>query len=283
MTSINDYSAEIEKIQELIKTADAVLIGAGAGLSTAAGFIYGGKYFLDNFADIHEKYGYTDMYSAGFHNFYSSEEKWGYWARFIYLQRYKEGAKPLYKELLNLVKYKNYFVLTTNVDHQFQLAGFDKNRLFYTQGDYGLFQCSVPCHNKTYDNETHVKKMLATIKDGLIPSELIPKCPVCGKEMTTNLRADDKFVEDEGWHKAAANYSDFIEKNKDKKLLLLELGVGWNTPAIIKYPFIRMAYQLKNARYVCINKGDNYLPEEIKDKSIVIDDDIAKVITELGR
>ena len=283
MTSINDYSAEIEKIKELIKNADAVLIGAGAGLSTAAGFIYGGKYFLDNFADIHEKYGYTDMYSAGFHDFYTSEEKWGYWARFIYLQRYKEGAKPLYKQLLNLVKDKNYFVLTTNVDHQFQLAGFDKNRLFYTQGDYGLFQCSVPCHNRTYDNETQVKEMLAAIRDGHIPSELIPKCPVCGKEMTTNLRADDKFVEDEGWHKAAANYSDFVEKNKDKKLLLLELGVGWNTPAIIKYPFIRMAHQLKNARYVCINKGDNYIPTEIADKSTVLDEDIAKVISDLGK
>lgn len=278
MTSTNNYSAEIEKIKELIKTADAVLIGAGAGLSTAAGFIYGGKYFLDNFADIHEKYGYTDMYSAGFHNFYSSEEKWGYWARFIYLQRYKEGAKPLYKQLLNLVKDKNYFVLTTNVDHQFQLAGFDKNRLFYTQGDYGLFQCSVPCHNKTYDNEKIVKEMLENLKRGLIPTDLVPKCPVCGKEMTMNLRADDKFVEDEGWHRAAANYSDFIEKNKDKKLLLLELGVGWNTPAVIKYPFMRMAYQFKNARYICINKGENYIPEEIKNKSIVIDDDIATLI-----
>lgn len=278
MTSTNNYSAEIEKIKELIKNADAILIGAGAGLSTAAGFIYGGKYFLDNFADIHEKYGYTDMYAAGFHNFYSSEEKWGYWARFIYLQRYKEGAKPLYRQLLNLVKDKNYFVLTTNVDHQFQLAGFDKNRLFYTQGDFGLFQCSVPCHNKTYDNEKIVKEMLENLKGGLIPTDLVPKCPVCGKEMTMNLRADDKFVEDEGWHRAAANYSDFIEKNKDKKLLLLELGVGWNTPAVIKYPFMRMAYQFKNARYICINKGENYIPEEIKNKSIVIDDDIATLI-----
>jgi len=278
MIFTNNYSNEIEKIKELIKSSDAILIGAGAGLSTAAGFIYGGKYFLDNFADIHEKYGYTDMYSAGFHNFYSSEEKWGYWARFIYLQRYKEGAKPLYKQLLNLVKDKNYFVLTTNVDHQFQLAGFDKNRLFYTQGDYGLFQCSVPCHNKTYDNEKIVKEMLKNLKGGLIPTDLVPKCPVCGKEMTMNLRADDKFVEDEGWHRAAANYSDFIEKNKDKKLLLLELGVGWNTPAVIKYPFMRMAYQFKNARYICINKGEKHIPEEIKNKSIVIDDDIATLI-----
>ena len=278
MIFTNNYSNEIEKIKEHIKNADVVLIGAGAGLSAAAGFEYGGNYFLENFADIHEKYGYTDMYSAGFHNFYSSEEKWGYWARFIYLQRYKEGAKPLYKRLFDIVKDKDYFVLTTNVDHQFQLAGFDKNRLFYTQGDYGLFQCSVPCHNKTYDNESAVIKMLANIKDGFIPTELIPKCPVCGKEMSMNLRSDDKFVEDEGWHKAAANYSDFIEKNKDKKLLLLELGVGWNTPAVIKYPFMRMAYQFKNARYICINKGENYIPEEIKNKSIVIDDDIATLI-----
>ncbi|MBQ6980725.1 MAG: Sir2 silent information regulator family NAD-dependent deacetylase [Clostridia bacterium] len=278
MTYTNNYSNEIEKIKEHIKNADAVLIGAGAGLSAAAGFEYGGNYFLENFADINEKYGYTDMYSAGFHDFYTSEEKWGYWARFIYLQRYKEGAKPLYKRLFDIVKEKDYFVLTTNVDHQFQLAGFDKNRLFYTQGDYGLFQCSVPCHNKTYDNEKIVKEMLENLKGGLIPTDLVPKCPVCGKEMAMNLRADDKFVEDEGWHRAAANYSDFIEKNKDKKLLLLELGVGWNTPAVIKYPFMRMAYQFKNARYICINKGENYIPEEIKNKSIVIDDDIETLI-----
>lgn len=281
MTYTDNYSAKIEKIKEHIKNADAVLIGAGAGLSAAAGFEYGGQYFLDNFPDINLKYGYTDMYSAGFHDFYTSEEKWGYWARFIYLQRYKEGAKPLYKRLFDIVKDKDYFVLTTNVDHQFQLAGFDRNRLFYTQGDYGLFQCSVPCHNKTYDNESAVIKMLANIKDGFIPTELIPKCPVCGKEMSMNLRSDDKFVEDDGWHKAAENYSDFIEKNKNKKILFLELGVGYNTPAIIKYPFIRMTYQYKNAFYICINKGENYIPEEIKHKSLEIREDILQTLSKL--
>lgn len=265
---------EIEKIKELIQEAEAIIIGGGAGLSTAAGFIYDGQYFLDNFLDINKKYGYTDMYSACFHPFLTSEEKWGYWCRFIYLQRYKEGAKPLYKKLFEMVKDKNYFVITTNVDHQFQLAHFGKKRLFYTQGDYGLFQCSNSCHEKTYDNEKQIMEMVHSLKDGLIPTNLIPKCPICGEEMTTNLRSDDKFVEDEGWHKAAHRYEQFLNQNKDKKILFLELGVGWNTPVIIKYPFMKMTYAFKNAFYVCINKGFNRIPQEIQDKSIVINDDI---------
>lgn len=265
---------EIQRIKELINSAEAIVIGAGAGLSTAAGFIYDGDYFLENFKDIHDKYGYNDMYSAGFHHFLTSEEKLGYWCRFIYLQRYKEGPKPLYQKLYEMMKDKNYFVITTNVDHQFQLAGFSKERLFYTQGDYGLFQCSKPCHNKTYDNEEAVKEMLKSLKDGLIPSSLIPTCPICGEEMSMNLRSDDTFVEDEGWRKSASRYQRFIEENKDKKILFLELGVGYNTPSIIKYPFIRMTYNFKNAFYVCINKGFNQIPDEIKDKSIVLDEDI---------
>ena len=271
----------IKRIKELINESDAIVIGAGAGLSTAAGFEYGGTYFLDNFSDIYEKYGYKDMYTAGFHNFKTLEEKWGYWSRFIFLQRYKEGAKPLYKTLLDIVKNKNYFVITTNVDHQFQLSGFDKNRLFYTQGDYGLFQCSVPCHNKTYDNKDIIYKMINNLKDGLIPSKLIPKCPVCGEEMTTNLRSDDRFVEDDGWLKASHNYENYLLNNKDKKILFLELGVGWNTPSIIKFPFIKMTYEFKNAFYVCINKGYNQIPEEIEDKSIIINDDISKIISSI--
>lgn len=265
---------EINKIKELINEADAIIIGAGAGLSTAAGFEYGGDYFLENFQDINQKYGYTDMYQAGFHPFKTSEEKWGYWCRFIYLQRYKEGAKPLYKKLYEMVKDKNYFVITTNVDHQFQLSGFSKERLFYTQGDYGLFQCSKPCHKKTYDNKQQIIEMLHSLKDGLIPSSLIPRCPVCGEEMTTNLRSDDKFVEDEGWIKAAQRYESFLNANKDKKVLFLELGVGYNTPSIIKYPFMSMTYNFKDAFYVCINKGFNRVPKEIEEKSIVLDVDI---------
>jgi len=236
---------EIERIKKFINEADAIVIGAGAGLSTAAGFEYGGDYFLENFSDINKKYSYTDMYSAGFHSFLTSEEKWGYWCRFIYLQRYKEGAKPLSKE-----------------------------RLFYTQGDYGLFQCSKPCHKKTYDNKKQILEMIHSLKDGLISTHLIPKCPICGEEMSMNLRSDNPFVEDEGWHEASHRYEKFLNENKDKKILFLELGVGWNTPGIIKYPFMRMTYGFKDAFYVCINKGFNRIPEEIKDKSIVLDDDI---------
>lgn len=266
----------VEKLKELIDDADAIVIGAGAGLSSAAGFEYGGEFFKEHFPEMY-KLGYKDMYFAGFHQFDSSEEKWAYWAKQIFYNRY-QGVKELYKNLFDIVKDKNYFVITTNVDHQFQLAGFDKNRLFYTQGDYGLFQCCTPCHNKTYDNVDVVYKMLKETKDNKIPSYLIPKCPICGKEMTTNLRCDDKFVEDDGWHKAAENYQKFLEDNKNKKILFLELGVGWNTPVIIKYPFIRMTHQLNKADYVCINKGHNYVPDEIKSKSLIIDDDIKKII-----
>lgn len=272
---------EIERIKELLNEAEAVLIGGGAGLSAAAGMKYGGDAFFENFPDMNQKYGYADMYSAGFHPFQTSEEKWGYWCRFIYLQRYKEGAKELYKKLLRLVKNKNYFVLTTNVDHQFQLAGFEKNRLFYTQGDYGLFQCSKPCHQKTYDNEATIKEMLLNLKDGLIPSELIPVCPVCGEEMSMNLRSDDTFVEDEGWHQASQRYSQFLNENKNKKILFLELGVGWNTPGIIKYPFMRMTYRFKDAFYVSINKGQNILPKEIESKALIIDDDINTILEDI--
>lgn len=266
----------IETLKNLINEAEAIVIGAGAGLSAAAGFEYGGEFFKEHFPEMH-KLGYKDMYSAGFHHFNISEEKWAYWAKQIFYTRY-QGVKELYKDLLDVVKDKDYFVITTNVDHQFQLAGFDKNRLFYTQGDYGLFQCSTPCHNKTYDNEDFIHKMLKETKDNKIPSYLIPKCPICGKEMTTNLRCDDKFVEDDGWHKAAKNYQNFLEDNKNKKILFLELGVGWNTPVIIKYPFIRMTHQFNNAYYACINKGDNYVPDEIKSKSLIVNEDIKKLI-----
>lgn len=271
----------IEQLKKLLDEADAIVIGAGAGLSTAAGMEYGGKYFLDNFPGMNKKYNYIDMYSAGFHNFKTSEEKWGYWSKFIYLQRYKDGAKELYKKLLNIVKDKNYFVITTNVDHQFQLSGFNKERLFYTQGDYGLFQCSKPCHNKTYDNKEKVLAMVESLQDDRIPSILIPKCPICGREMTTNLRCDDKFVQDEGWYKAKNNYEKFINENKDKRILFLELGVGDNTPVIIKYPFIRMTYEFKNASYICINKGYSFIPDKIKNKSIIINDDIKIIILKL--
>ena len=281
MTSTNNYSAEIEKIKEFIKNADAVLIGAGAGLSTAAGFTYSGERFQKYFADFGKKYGFDNMYYGGFYPFPSSGEKWAYWSRYVYINRYENAPKPVYDNLFRLVKDKEYFVITTNVDHCFQKAGFDKNRLFYTQGDYGLFQCSKPCHNKTYDNEEIIKKMYAEQRDMCIPSYLIPKCPVCGREMSMNLRADDTFVEDEGWHAANERYTSFVEKYIDKKIIFLELGVGGNTPVIIKYPFWRMTYANPKATYVCINYGEAICPDQIKDRSLCIDADISDILQKI--
>ncbi len=268
-----------ETLIELINEADSICIGAGAGLSSAAGFEYGGKNFLDNFKYMHDLYGYNDMYSAGFHDFDSLESMWGYWSKFIYLNRYKEGAKPLYKRLLELVKDKNYFVITSNVDHQFNLAGFKKERIYYMQGDYGLIQCSVPCHNKTYDNKDIIMKMISNInEDHKIPSSLIPYCPICGKPMTTNLRCDDSFVQDEGWYKAKANFDHFIKENRNKKILYLELGVGYSTPVWIKYPFLQNTYRNANAKYVCIDKGYIMIPNEIKKQSYTYNGDINDII-----
>lgn len=276
-----DYNTQINKLKEALNTADAILIGAGAGMSTSAGLTYSGERFYKHFSDFAEKYGITDMYSGGFYPFPSDEVFWAWWSRHIYFNRYGVKAGKPYTDLYELVRDKNYFVLTTNVDHQFQLAGFDKKRLFYTQGDYGLFQCSVPCHNKTYDNEDVVTDMVARQEDMKIPSELIPKCPVCGKNMTINLRCDDKFVEDEGWHKANERYENFLKEYKDKKILLLELGVGGNTPVIIKYPFWRMTLMNESATYACINLGESVCPEDIENRSICVDKDISKVIKDI--
>lgn len=281
MQYTQDFSEQIAKLNQLIQDADAVVIGAGSGLSTAAGLTYSGERFFKYFADFHAKYGISDMYSGGFYPFKTLEEYWAWWSRHIYCNRYIEPPKPVYNQLLELVKDKDYFVITTNVDHCFQRAGFDKSRLFYTQGDYGLFQCSVPCHNKTYDNQDAVLRMVAEQKDMKIPSELIPRCPVCGKPMTVNLRCDDTFVEDEGWHKALAGYEAFLQNHEGKKVLFLELGVGMNTPVIIKYPFWQMTLKNKNSFYVCINAQDAYVPDEIAPRSLCIEGDIASVLARL--
>lgn len=271
------------KLKTYLDKADAILIGAGAGLSASAGFYYGGERFLKYFADFHEKYGISDMYSGGFYPFESQEEYWAWWSRHIFYNRYVDAQKPVYDLLYDIVKDRDYFVLTTNVDHCFQKSGFDKERLFYTQGDYGLFQCSTPCHDKTYDNEDAVRRMVAEQKDMRIPSNLIPYCPVCGMPMTVNLRSDDSFVEDEGWHKARKCYGTFIEKYKDKNILLLELGVGMNTPVIIKYPFWRLTAQNEKARYACINLGEAYCPSQIGSRSVCINGDIFDVISQLAK
>lgn len=279
--STGSFSEQIERLRAALDGAEAVLIGAGAGLSTAAGFTYSGERFEKNFSDFAEKYGFHDMYSGGFYPFETREEFWAYWSRYITVNRYMDPPKPVYEHLFDLVRDKDYFAITTNVDHCFQKAGFDKARLFYTQGDYGLFQCSKPCRAETYDNESAVREMFTRQRGMRVPSELLPKCPRCGRPMTMNLRADDKFVEDAGWHRAAERYSRFLEAHEGAKMLLLELGVGYNTPVIIKYPFWRMAARNPNATYACINLGEADCPEAIRARSICIDADIAGALEAL--
>lgn len=252
-------------------------------MSTAAGMAYDGQRFEKYFSDFQEKYGIHDMYSGGFYPYNTLEEYWAWWSRHILINRYEAGVGKPYTDLLGLIRDKDYFVLTTNVDHQFQLAGFDKKRLFYTQGDYGLWQCSKPCHDKTYDNEDTVRKMVAEQKDMRIPTALVPKCPVCGAPMTMNLRTDDTFVQDEGWYEAAGRWEEFIRRHKNMHILFLELGVGANTPGIIKYPFWQMTAKNPQAGYACINLGQAYCPREIEHQSICLDGDIQKVLAEMGR
>ena len=280
--STDGYSQKIERLKAEIQGADAILIGAGSGLSTSAGLTYGGERFLKYFSDFHEKYGITDMYSGGFYPFSSLEEYWAWWSRHIYYNRYDVAPGKPYMDLLELVRDRNYFVLTTTVDHQFQLAGFDKARLFYTQGDYGLWQCSEPCHQATYDNEDIVRRMIAEQAEMRVPSELLPHCPKCGKPMTMNLRCDDSFVQDAGWYAAARRYEDFLHRYGNGRILFLELGVGGNTPGIIKVPFLRMTARFPSASFVCINLGEAVTMRGLEAQSIVLDADIGIVLSELG-
>ena len=257
-----------------------MVIGAGSGLSAAAGFTYTGERFEKYFSDFARKYGMQDMYSGGFYPFPTQEEFWAYWSRYICINRYQDAPKPVYADLLRLVAGKDYFVITTNVDHCFQKAGFDKKRLFYTQGDYGLFQCSAPCCQETVENEAVIREMVERQENMKIPTELLPVCPHCGRPMTMNLRCDDTFVEDEGWHRAAERYENFLRTRSGQKILFLELGVGYNTPAIIKYPFWQMTAKTPNAAYACINQGQAACPQELAHQSICIDADISQALHE---
>ena len=276
--STKSCSEQLERLQTALQECDAVVIGAGSGLSTAAGFTYTGERFEKYFSDFDAKYGIRDMYSGGFYPFPTKEELWAYWSRYIYINRYMDATKPVYDDLLKLVDDKDYFVITTNVDHCFQKAGFDKKRLFYTQGDYGLFQCSEPCCQETFDNEAVIREMVARQENMKIPTELLPVCPHCGKPMTMNLRCDDTFVEDEGWHRAAERYENFLRTRNGQKILFLELGVGYNTPVIIKYPFWQMTAKNQNAIYACINQGQAVCPQEIEQRSICMDADLGQVL-----
>ena len=280
--STPDYSAQIKNLQAALSEADAVVIGAGAGLSTSAGFTYDGERFEKYFSDFYARYGFSDMYSGGFYPYATPEEHWAYWSRYIYINRYLDAPKPVYDGLLKLVRDKDYFVITTNVDHCFQKAGFGKKRLFYTQGDYGLFQCSEPCCQETFENEAVIREMVRRQEDMKVPTELLPTCPHCGKPLTMNLRCDDTFVEDEGWHAAAARYENFLRTRAGGKILFLELGVGYNTPVIIKYPFWQMTAKNPNATYACINRGQAVCPQEIETQSICMDADIGQVLQSLS-
>ena len=268
----------VDRLRQALDKADAVVVGAGAGLSASAGFTYTGERFDAHFSDFAAKYGIDDMYAGGFLPFESPEERWAYWSRYIFLNRYTDAPKPVYDNLLRLVGGRDYFVITTNVDHCFQKAGFEKERLFYTQGDYGLFQCSVPCCRETFDNETQIRAMLERQEGMAVPTELVPVCPRCGRPATTNLRADGTFVEDEGWHRAAERYTDFLRSRQGRRVLFLELGVGYNTPGIIKYPFWRMTALNERAVYACVNRGEAVAPREIERRSICIDGDIGQVL-----
>ena len=271
-------SAQIERLRRALNAADAVIIGAGAGLSTSAGFTYSGARFDRHFSDFAAKYGFSDMYTGGFYPYPTQEEFWAYWSRYILINRYQDAPKPVYENLYKLVQGRDYFVITTNVDHCFQKAGFDKRRLFYTQGDYGLFQCSQPCCHETWDNEAIVREMVRRQADMRVPTDLIPTCPHCGRPAAMNLRADDTFVEDDGWHAAAERYDHFLRTRIGQKILFLELGVGYNTPGIIKYPFWQMTYANPNAVYACINRGQAVCPEEIEKRAICIDGDVGEVL-----
>lgn len=279
--SILTYSEQIEQVRRALHEADAVLIGAGAGLSTSAGLTYSGPRFQEHFGDFIQKYKIQDMYSGGFYPFETLEEHWAWWSCQIMINRYEKAPKPVYDELLKLVHDRDYFVLTTNVDHQFQLAGFDKERLFYTQGDYGLWQCSEPCCQKTWDNEETVRRMVSEQRDMRVPTELVPHCPVCGKPMTMNLRCDNTFVQDEGWYAAYSRYEDFLRRHEGAKVVYMELGVGGNTPVIIKYPFWKMTKGNPLATYVCINKDEAYVPRDIAKQSVGIQNDIGMTLQDI--
>ena len=280
--STKSCSEPIERLKAVLQDCDAVVIGAGAGLSTAAGFTYSGERFEEYFSDFEKEYGFHDMYSGGFYPFATPEEHWAYWSRYIYINRYMDAPKLVCDDLLKLVRDKDYFVITTNVDHCFQKIGFDKKRLFYTQGDYGLFQCSEPCCQETFDNEIVILEMVKRQENMKIPTELLPVCPHCGKPLTMNLRSDDKFVEDGGWHRAAERYENFLRTRQGQKILFLELGVGFNTPVIIKYPFWQMTAKNPNATYACINQGQAMCPREIQRQAICINADIGSILQGLS-
>ncbi|NRG33088.1 Sir2 family NAD-dependent protein deacetylase [Niallia circulans] len=277
-----DFQIRIELTKELINEADYIVIGAGAGLSAAAGIQYGGERFTDNFGPFIEKYGLTDMYSSGFYPFPSEEDRWAYWARHISLNRYEVGPTKLYQTLHQVIRENKYFVITTNVDSQFELSGFPTEKIFEVQGNYGNLQCAKGCHDKVYNNELLVKEMIVKTEDCKIPSELVPVCPVCGGKMDPHLRINQYFVQNNDWNKANQAYNSFLKDSGGKKVLFLEFGVGFNTPGIIRYPFEQMTYQNNDAKLIRFNREHPNGAKENNDKTIVFTEDILTILSELN-
>lgn len=275
---MNDKLELIKKLKLSIEKSDYILIGAGAGLSVSAGFSYDGERFDKYFSEYKDRYGLTDMYSAGFYNYPTLEDFWGYFSLLVYVNRYDIPADETHLNLLEIIKNKNYFVITTNVDGRFEEAKFDKEKLFKVQGDYSLFQCSLPCKQETFYNEKEIREMVKSRKDLKIPKELIPKCPHCGRNMSMNLRCDNTFVQDDNWYYSMDRYKKFLDESKNKNILFLELGVGYNTPAIIKYSFWDMALKNENSIYASVNLNDSYVPANLKERSICIEYDISNTI-----
>ena len=281
MINMENYNERIENAKKQIKKADYILLGAGSGLSTAAGLKYNGDNFNNNYKEFIEKYNFEDLYSATFYPFNTQEEKWDFWAKVISLNRFNDKPLKLYQELLELIKDKKYFIITTNVDGQFEIAGFNKENIFAVQGDYRFLQCENACHNKLYDNKEMVKEWLKYTKDLKIPTKLVPKCTVCGNNMEMNLRKDANFVQDENWYNQSKKYEEFLEKAKDKNMVLIEIGVGFNTPGIIRFPFEQITYNQPQTTLIRINKEYPMVNSEIKNKTISFDEDTNKIIENL--
>ena len=278
---MEEYSSRILQAKQAIKQADYIIIGAGSGLSTAAGLLYSGEKFEEDFKEFIERYHFEDLYSASFYEFKTQEEKWAFFAKMIKSNRYNDKPLKLYEELYKIVKDKEYFVISTNVDGQFYNSGFDKDKVFEVQGDYSYLQCENACHNKLYNNKELVEKWLQNTKDCKIPSDLVMKCPVCGGNMDMNLRKDANFVQDENWYRQSEKYKDFLSKSKDKNVALLEIGVGFNTPGIIRFPFEQMTANSETTTLIRINKDYPNPMLEIENKTISFDEDTNKIIEDL--
>ena len=278
---MEEYNSRIIQAKQAIEQADYIIIGAGAGLSTAAGLLYSGEKFKKDFKEFIEKYHFEDLYSASFYNFKTQEEKWAFFAKMIKLNRYNETPLKLYQELYEIVKNNEYFVLSTNVDGQFYNSGFDRKKVFEIQGDYSYLQCENACHNKLYNNKELVEKWLRNTKNCKIPSDLVMKCPVCGGNMDMNLRKDANFVQDENWYRQSEKYEDFLSRSKGKNVVLLEMGVGFNTPGIIRFPFEQMTANNVKTTLIRINKDYPNPMLEIKNKTISFDEDTNKIIEDL--